>query len=103
MSTLDIIITNPDGGEIHPNMVDLPAYDEYTDRPRRMVAKIEKGSAAHPRGTVKVVRRGKTILLGHIKKLDQSKPEHDTLTLDSAEAILEDRIGAFYRFSVGTT
>ncbi len=103
MSTLDIIITNPDGGEIHPNMVDLPAYDEYTDRPRRMVAKIEKGSAAHPRGTVKVVRRGKTILLGHIKKLDQSKPEHDTLTLDSAEAILKDRIGAFYRFSVGTT
>lgn len=103
MSGLDIIITNPDGGEIHPNMVDLPAYDEYTDRPRRMVAKIEKGSAAHPRGTAKVIRRGKIILLGHIKKFDQSKPEHDTLTLDSAEAILEDRIGAFYRFSVGTT
>ena len=103
MSGLDIIITNPDGGKVYPTLADLPIYDEFMDRPRRMVAKIEKGSAVHPRGTVKVVRRGKTILLGHIKKFDQSKPEHDTLTLDSAEAILEDRIGAFYRFSVGTT
>jgi hypothetical protein len=103
MSGLDIIITNPDGGKVYPTLADLPIYDEFMDRPRRMVAKIEKGSAVHPRGTVKVVRRGKTILLGHIKKFDQSKPEHDTLTLDSAEALLEDRIGAFYRFSVGTT
>jgi hypothetical protein len=103
MKDLDIIIINPDGGEIHPSMVDLPAYDEYMDRPRRLVAKIEKGSATHSRGTVKVIRRGKTILLGHIKRLDQSKPEHDTLTLDSAEAILEARIGAFYRYPAGTT
>lgn len=103
MKDLDIIITNPDGGKVYPTLADLPIYDEFMDRPRRMVAKIEKGSAVHPRGTVKVVRRGKTILLGHIKKFDQSKPEYDTLTLDSAEALLEDRIGAFYRYPAGTT
>jgi hypothetical protein len=103
MKDLDIIITNPDGGKVYPTLADLPIYDEFMDRPRRMVAKIEKGSAVHPRGTVKVVRRGKTILLGHVKKFDQSKPEYDTLTLDSAEALLEDRIGAFYRYPAGTT
>lgn len=103
MSDLDITITNPDGGEIHPVMIDLPAYDEYIDRPSRLVSKIEKGAAINRRGTAKVSRRGKTILLGHIKKFDQSKPEYDTLILDSAEALLEARIGAFYRFSAGTT
>lgn len=103
MSDLDITITNPDGGKILPVMIDLPAYDEYLDRPRRLVSKIEKGAAIHSRGTAKVTRRGKTVLLGHIKKLDQSKPEYDTLTLDSAEALLEDRIGAFYRYPAGTT
>ena len=86
--SVDIIITNPDGGEILPVMIDLPAYDEYMDRPRRLVSKIEKGAAIHSRGNAKVTRRGKTVLLGHIKKLDQSKTEYDTLTLDSAEAIL---------------
>lgn len=103
MSDLDITITNPDGGEIHPVMIDLPAYDEYIDRPSRLVSKIEKGAAINRRGTAKVSRRGKTILLGHIKKFDQSKPEYDTLILDSAEALLAARIGAFYRFSAGTT
>lgn len=101
--SVDIIITNPDGGEILPVMIDLPAYDEYMDRPRRLVSKIEKGAAIHSRGNAKVTRRGKTVLLGHIKKLDQSKTEYDTLTLDSAEAILEARIGAFYRYPAGTT
>jgi hypothetical protein len=102
-SDLEITITNPDGQVVKPAMVELPTYDEYLDKPRKFVSKIEKRSGLDPRGTAKVTRRGKIILLGHIKKLDESKKEYDTLTLDSAEALLEERIGQFYRYPAGTT
>lgn len=100
---IEIAVTNPDGAVIMPSLIDPPACDEYMDKPKRITAKIEKLSGIDPRGTAKATFRGKIVLLGHIKKFDQSKPEYDTLTLDSAEALLEDRIGAFYRFSAGTT
>ncbi|HON37047.1 MAG TPA: hypothetical protein PLY52_12170, partial [Methanothrix sp.] len=94
---------NPDGAVIMPSLIDPPACDEYMDKPKRITAKIEKLSGIDPRGTAKATFRGKIVLLGHIKQLDQSKTEYDTLILDSAEALLEARIGAFYRFSAGTT
>lgn len=100
---IEIAVTNPDGAVIMPSLIDPPACDEYMDKPKRITAKIEKLSGIDPRGTAKATFRGKIVLLGHIKQLDQSKPEYDTLILDSAEALLEARIGAFYRFSVGTT
>jgi len=99
---IEITITNPDGLAVKPVMVELPQYDEYLDKPRRFQAAIEKDSGLDPQGTAKVTRRGKIILLGHIKKLDESKPEKDTLLLQSAEALLEERIGQFYRYPAGT-
>ena len=99
---IEILITNPDGLTVKPIMVELPQYDEYLDKPRRFQAAIEKDSGLDPQGTAKVTRRGKIILLGHIKKLDESKPEKDTLLLQSAEALLEERIGQFYRYPAGT-
>lgn len=99
---IEITITNPDGLAVKPIMVELPQYDEYLDKPRRFQAAIEKDSGLDPQGTAKVTRRGKIILLGHIKKLDESKPEKDTLLLQSAEALLEERIGQFYRYPAGT-
>jgi len=100
---IEIAVTNPDGAVIMPSLIDPPACDEYMDKPKRITAKIEKLSGIDPRGTAKATFRGKIVLLGHIKQLDQSKTEYDTLILDSAEALLEARIGAFYRFSAGTT
>lgn len=99
---IEITITNPDGLAVKPVMVELPQYDEYLDKPRRFQAAIEKDSGLDPQGTAKVTRRGKIILLGHIKKLDESKPGKDTLLLQSAEALLEERIGQFYRYPAGT-
>jgi hypothetical protein len=103
MSEITIEITNPDGYLICPVLLDSPGYDEYLDRPRRLVCKIEKSSGLDPQGTAKVSRKGKIILLGHVTKFDQSKPEYDSLTLDSAEYLLDQRIGSFYRFPSGTT
>jgi hypothetical protein len=99
---IEITITNPDGLAVKPVMVELPQYDEYLDKPRRFQAAIEKDSGLDPQGTAKVTRRGKIILLGHVKKLDESKPKKDTLLLQSAEALLEERIGQFYRYPAGT-
>ena len=99
---IEITITNPDGLAVKPIMVELPQYDEYLDKPRRFQAAIEKDSGLDPQGTAKVTRRGKTILLGHIKRLDESKPDKDTLLLQSAEALLDERIGQFYRYPAGT-
>ena len=99
---IEITITNPDGLAVKPVMVELPQYDEYLDKPRRFQAAIEKDSGLDPQGTAKVTRRGKIILLGHIKKLDESKPDKDTLLLQSAEALLDERIGQFYRYPAGT-
>lgn len=99
---IEILITNPDGLTVKPIMVELPQYDEYLDKPRRFQAAIEKDSGLDPQGTAKVTRRGKIILLGHIKKLDESKPEKDTLLLQSAEALLDERVGQFYRYPAGT-
>jgi len=101
-SDIEITITNPDGETVKPVMVELPTFDEYLDKPRKFTAKIEKSSGLDPRGTAKVTRRGKTILLGHIKRLDQTKQQYDTLTLMSAEALLDERIGQFYRYPAGT-
>jgi len=101
-SDIEITITNPDGQTVKPVMVELPQYDEYLDKPRRFQAAIEKSSGLDPRGTAKVTRRGKTILLGHIKRLDQTKQQYDTLTLMSAEALLDERIGQFYRYPAAT-
>ena len=84
-------------------MVDLPSYDSYLDRPTRITAKIEKHSGLDPQGTAKVIRKGKIILLGNVTKFDQANPEYDSLILDSAEFLLDQRIGAFYRFPAGTT
>jgi hypothetical protein len=103
MSDLEIIITNPDGSILKPVLHDQPGYDEYLDKPRRLTAKIEKGSGLDPQGTAQVVRKGKIILLGHITKFSQSKAEYDSLTLDSAEYLLDQRIGQFYRYPAGTT
>jgi hypothetical protein len=103
MSEIEITVTNPDGQTVCPVLVDRPEFDEYLDKPRRLVAKIEKGSGLDPQGTVRVDRRGKIILLGHIKQLDQSRQESDRLILDSAEALLEERIGQFYRYPAGTS
>lgn len=101
---IEITVTNPDGGlTVCPVLVERPEFDEYLDKPRRLVAKIEKGSGLDPQGTVRVDRRGKIILLGHIKQLDQSRQEYDRLVLDSAEALLEERIGQFYRYPATTT
>ncbi len=100
---IEITITNPDGQTVKPVMVELPTYDEFLDKPRKFTSKIEKSSGLDPRGTARVTRRGKIILLGHIKKLDESKREYDTLTMDSAEALLDDRVGQFWRFPAGTT
>jgi len=99
---IEITITNPDGQTVRPVMVDLPQFDEYLDKPRKFVVAIEKGSGLDVQGKAKVTRRGKTILLGHIKKLDQTKLQYDTLTLMSAEALLDERIGQFYRYPAGT-
>lgn len=99
---IEITITNPDGLAVKPVMVELPQYDEYLDKPRRFQAAIEKDSGLDPQGTAKVTRRGKIILLGHIKKLDESKPGKDTLLLQSAEALLDERVGQFYRYPAGT-
>lgn len=99
----EITVTNPDGLTVCPVLVERPEFDEYMDTPRRLVAKIEKGSGLDPQGTVQVTRRGKIILLGHIKQLDQSRQEYDRLILDSAEALLEERIGQFYRYPAGAT
>lgn len=101
-SDIEITITNPDGQTVKPVMVGLPQFDEYLDKPRRFQVAIEKSSGLDPQGTAKVTRRGKTILLGHVKKLDESKPDKDTLLLQSAEALLEERIGQFYRYPAGT-
>jgi hypothetical protein len=100
---IEITVTNPDGLTVCPVLVERPEFDEYMDKPRRLVAKIEKGSGLDPRGTVRVDRRGKIILLGHIKQLDQSHQEYDRLILDSAEALLEERISQFYRYPAGTS
>jgi len=99
---IEITITNPDGLTVKPVMVELPQFDEYLDKPRRFQAAIEKDSGLDHQGTAKVTRRGKTILLGHVKKLDESKPDKDTLLLQSAEALLDERIGQFYRYPAGT-
>ena len=99
---IEITITNPDGQTVRPVMVELPQFDEYLDKPRKFVVAIEKGSGLDVQGKAKVTRRGKTILLGHIKKLDQTKLQYDTLTLMSAEALLDERIGQFYRYPAGT-
>ena len=101
-SDIEITITNPDGQTVKPVMVGLPQFDEYLDKPRRFQVAIEKSSGLDPQGTAKVTRRGKTILLGHVKKLDESKPDKDTLLLQSAEALLDERIGQFYRYPAGT-
>lgn len=101
-SDTEITITNPDGQTVKPVMVELPQFDEYMDKPRKFVVAIEKSSGLDPQGTAKVTRRGKIILLGHIKKLDQTKLQYDTLTLMSAEALLDERIGQFYRYPAGT-
>lgn len=103
MSYIKITVTNPDGQTVCPILVERPAFDEYLDNPRRMTAKIDKNSGLNSQGTVRVDRKGKIILLGHIKRFDQSKKEYDVLTLDSAEAILDDRIGQFYRYPASTT
>ena len=97
-----ITITNPDGSIVCPVLIDNPAYDEYIDKPRRLTAKIEKHSGLNPQGTARADHEGKIILLGHIKSFDQSKKDYDTLTLDSAEALLDERIGQFYRYPAGT-
>ena len=101
-SDIEITITNPDGQTVKPVMVGLPQFDEYLDKPRRFQVAIEKSSGLDPQGTAKVTRRGKTILLGHVKKLDESKPDKDTLLLQSAETLLDERIGQFYRYPAGT-
>jgi hypothetical protein len=101
-SDIEITITNPDGQTVKPVMVELPQFDEYLDKPRKFVVAIEKSSGLDPQGTARVTRRGKIILLGHIKKLDQTKLQYDTLTLMSAEALLDERIGQFYRYPAAT-
>lgn len=103
MSDIEITVTNPDGQVVKPVLVDPPGFDEYLDKPRRLTAKIEKGSGLDPQGTVSITRRGAIKLIGHVTKLDQSNAEHDALTLDSAEYLLDQRIGQFYRFPSGTT
>ena len=99
---IEITITNPDGQTVQPVMVELPQFDEYLDKPRKFQVAIEKGSGLDVQGKAKVTRRGKTILLGHIKKLDQTKLQYDTITLMSAEALLDERIGQFYRYPAST-
>ena len=100
--SISILVTNPDGMTVSPVMVELPAYDEYLDKPRKFEAQIEKNSGLDPKGTGKVTRRGKIIILGPIG-LDRSKAKYDSLTIESAESLLDDRIGQFYRFPAGTT
>jgi hypothetical protein len=102
-SDLIITITNPDGISVSPVMVELPTCDSYLDRPTRIQAKIEKHSGLDPQGIAQVTSKGKIILLGNVTKFDQANPEYDTLILDSAEFLLDQRIGAFYRFPAGTT
>jgi len=99
---IEITVTNPDGLTVCPVLIERPEFDEYLDKPRRLVAKIEKGSGLDAQGTVRVDMRGKIILLGHIKQFDQSRQEYDRLVLDSAEALLAERIGQFYRYPAGT-
>jgi len=101
MMEITITITNPDSSIIKPVLIEQPAFDEYLDRPRKLSAKIEKGSGADPQGTVQVTHRGKIIFLGHIRKYDQSNNEYDVLVLESAEALLDARIGQFYRYPAG--
>lgn len=100
---ISLTVTNPDGLQVQPELMARPVYDEYLDKPRRMSVKVAKSGGFDPQGTVKVERRGKIILLGHIKKHDQGKRDLDTLTIDSAEALLDERIGQFYRYPAGTT
>ena len=100
---ISLTVTNPDNLQVQPELVARPVYDEYLDKPRRMSVKVAKSGGFDPQGTAKVERRGKIILLGHIKKHDQSKRDMDTLIIDSAEALLEERIGQFYRYPAGTT
>lgn len=103
MSDIEITVANPDGSIVCPTLITPPGFDEYLDRPCRLTAKIEKGSGLDSQGTVSITRKGKTILLGHVTKHDQSNAEHDVLTLDSAEYLLDQRIGQFYRYPAGTT
>ena len=100
---ITLTVTNPDNLQVQPELVARPVYDEYLDKPRRMSVKVAKSGGFDPQGTAKVERRGKIILLGHIKKHDQSKRDLDTLIIDSAEALLDERIGQFYRYPAGTT
>ena len=100
---ITLTVTNPDSLQVQPELMARPVYDEYLDKPRRMSVKVAKSGGFDPQGTAKVERRGKIILLGHIKKHDQSKRDLDTLIIDSAEALLDERIGQFYRYPAGTT
>lgn len=102
---IDIVIqcANPDGSTVVPVLINQPAYDEYLDRPKRISAKIEKGSGLDVQGIAKVTRHGKIILIGHISKLDLQNQAYDSIVIDSAEYLLEQRIGQFYRYPAGTT
>lgn len=103
MSTdIEIVFTNPSGDTVRPTLIGAPALDDYLDRPRRCTLKIAKGSAIDPHGTVRVTRKGTIKLIGHITKLDESNAEQDTIICDSAEALISERVGQFYRFPAGT-
>ena len=103
LSDLEIIFTNRDGSTVSPVPIDSPAFDNYLDKPCKLVVSYPKGHGIDPLGTAQFERLGQIKLLGHVWQIDESRPEEDKVTCKSAEALLEYRIGQFYRYPAGTT
>ena len=103
LSDLEIIFTNRDGSVVAPTPTTSPAFDDYLDKPCKLVVSYPKGHGIDPLGTVQFSRLGQIKLLGHVWQIDESKPDEDKVTCKAAEALLDYRVGQFYRYPAGTT